>query len=71
MKIHICLGGFAGGYWRGGSTALIQHVRSCFAALVQAAMAVHPELEVCVATYSTQPGLVKDVIESMLGANKR
>ena len=54
-----------GGYWRYGSVRLIGYVRPCFRALLQAAV-VQPNLYICIVTYSSQPALIKDVLNAIL-----
>ena len=54
-----------GGAWRGPSTKLFDHVRPCMKALLEAAL-VHQGLEVCIVTYSTQPGMIEDVLRGTL-----
>ena len=54
-----------GGAWRGPSSSLVPHVRPCFKALIEAALA-EPRLHVCVVTFSTQPGMIEDVLKAAL-----
>ena len=54
-----------GGAWRGPSSSLVPHVRPCFKALIEAALA-EPRLHVCVVTFSTQPGLIDDILRAAL-----
>ena len=54
-----------GGAWRGPSSSLVPHVRPCFKALIQAVLE-EPRLHLCVVTFSTQPGMIEDVLRAAL-----
>jgi len=54
-----------GGAWRGPSSSLVPHVRPCFKALIEAALS-EPRLHVCVVTFSTQPGMIEDILRAAL-----
>jgi len=54
-----------GGAWRGPSSSLVPHVRPCFKALIEAVLA-ESRLHLCVVTFSTQPGLIEDVLKAAL-----
>ena len=54
-----------GGAWRGPSSSLVQYVRPCFKALIEAALA-EPRVHLCVVTFSTQPGMIEDVLRAAL-----
>ena len=53
------------GYWRQTTPKLAEHVRPCFKALLQEAIA-EPDIYVCVVTYSIQPVLIRDVLQWVL-----
>ena len=52
------------GYWRQGTPKLVEQVRPCFRALMQAA--IEKKMHVCVVTYSMQPVLIRDVLKFVL-----
>ena len=53
-----------GGFWKGGTPKLVEHVRPAFTALIQEAL--ESPLHVCIVTYSMQPLLIYDVLKLVL-----
>jgi hypothetical protein len=52
------------GFWTQPTSKLVEHVRPCFKALIQAGL--DTRLHLCVVTYSMQPALIRDVIRMAL-----
>ena len=52
------------GFWTQPTSQLVEHVRPCFRALIQAGL--ETRLHLCIVTYSMQPALIRDVIRMAL-----
>ena len=52
------------GFWTQPTSKLVEHVRPCFKALIQAGL--DTRLHLCIVTYSMQPALIRDVIRMAL-----